>query len=366
MTLIIAVIVVALVFEYINGLHDTANCIAAVVSTKALSPSMAIVLAASTNLIGALAGTAVAKTIAAGLVDTSVVDSQVLICALLGGIIWNVITWWWGLPSSSSHALIGGLCGASLAAAHNNWSVIIWSQPAADHWWHGKGVLWKVIVPMVTSPICGFALGFAFMAFLYVVLQRMRPGTVNRLFSKLQLISAGSMGFMHGTNDAQKTMGIIALALLAGTKAGIFENLPPWLHFLRLDAPSGKEMEIPVWVKVTCALTMAAGTAAGGWRIIRTLGHKMVKLQPINGFASDTVSATVVAVASHFGIPVSTTHNVSAAIMGVGSARRFNAIKWTVVERMAWAWVLTLPIAGGIAYLCVQFMRAMGWMTPAA
>src|SRR6476469_6424219 len=183
MALIFTVIFVALVFEYINGLHDTANCIAAVVSTKALTPRMAIVLAATTNLIGALAGTAVAKTVASGLVDPTIVSSEVLICALLGGIIWNVVTWWFGLPSSSSHALIGGLCGASLAAAKNDWSVIIWSQPAVDLWWHGKGLLWKVMVPMVTSPACGFALGFAFMALLYVTLQRLRQVTVNKTFS---------------------------------------------------------------------------------------------------------------------------------------------------------------------------------------
>jgi PiT family inorganic phosphate transporter len=360
MTLILTVILVALVFEYINGLNDTANSIAAVVSTKALPPRLAIVLAATTNLIGALAGTAVAKTIAAGLVDTSVVTSQTLICALLGAICWNLTTWYFGLPSSSSHALIGGLCGASLAAAKNNWNVIIWSQPAADHWWHGKGLLWKVIVPMVTSPACGFVLGFVFMAFLYVALHRARPRIVNAIFSKLQLLSAGSIGFMHGTNDAQKTMGIIALALMAGTKAGAFAGLPDWLGFLRLESHEGQGLEIPVWVKATCALTMASGTAAGGWKIIRTLGHKMVRLQPINGFASDTASATIIAVASHFGIPVSTTHNVSCAIMGVGAARRFDAIKWTVVERMVWAWVLTLPVAGTVAYLLYQLLRAVG------
>src|SRR4051812_31715960 len=234
MTLIFTVIFVALVFEYINGLNDTANSIAAVVSTKALPPRLAIILAATTNLIGALTGTAVAKTVAAGLVETSVVTSQVLICALLGAIIWNLVTWWFGLPSSSSHALIGGLCGASLAAADNNWNVIIWSQPATDHWWHGKGLLWKVVVPMVTSPACGFTLGFIVMAILYLSLHRLKPQTVNRVFGRLQLISAGAMGFMHGTNDAQKTMGIIALALVAGTKAGVFAGLPDWLSFLRI------------------------------------------------------------------------------------------------------------------------------------
>jgi PiT family inorganic phosphate transporter len=362
MTLIFTVIFVALVFEYINGLNDTANSIAAVVSTKALTPRLAIILAATSNLLGALAGTAVAKTVAAGLVDTSVVTSQVLICALTGAILWNLTTWYFGLPSSSSHALIGGLCGASLAAAKNNWSVIIWSQPASDHWWHGKGLLWKVVVPMVTSPVCGFVLGFTLMAILYLALHNSRPVTVNKIFSKLQLFSAGSIGFMHGTNDAQKTMGIISLALITGTKAGLFVGLPDWLGFLRLEEHPEKGLEIPLWVKLTCALTMASGTAAGGWKIIRTLGQKMVRLQPINGFASDTASATIIAVASHFGIPVSTTHNVSCAIMGVGAARRFDAIKWTVVERMVWAWILTLPVAGTIAYLAVEMFRALGWI----
>ena len=362
MTLIIVVILVALVFEYINGLNDTANSIAAVISTKALPPHLAIPLAAVANLAGALTGTAVAKTVASGLVDTNIVTSQVLICALLGAILWNLTTWYFGLPSSSSHALIGGLCGASLAAAHNDWKVIIWSQPASDHWWHGKGLLWKVVVPMVTSPACGFLLAFSFMAVLYLALQHARPAAVNKVFSKLQLVSAGSIAFMHGTNDAQKTMGIIALALVAGTKAGVFVGLPGWLSFLRLETHEPQGLQIPIWVKVLCALTMAAGTAVGGWRIIRTLGKKMVRLHPINGFASGTASASIIAVASHYGIPVSTTHNVSAAIMGVGAARRFDAINWTVVERMVWAWILTIPVAAGIAYTIVRVCRALGSM----
>jgi PiT family inorganic phosphate transporter len=357
MTLILTVVFVALVFEYINGFHDTANSIATVVSTKVLTPRQAVMLAASTNLFGAMIGTAVAKTVASGLVDAKVVTSEVLICALLGGIIWNLITWWLGLPSSSSHALIGGLCGASLAAARNDWNVIIWSQPAADHWWHGKGILWKVIVPMVTSPICGFLIGFLLMALLYISLQRLKPYTVNKIFGPMQILSSGMMGIMHGTNDAQKTMGIIALALVAGTKTGAFANLPTWLHFLQTEKP-----DIATWVKVVCALTMAAGTAAGGWRIIKTLGHKMVKLHPINGFAAETASATVIWAATHFGIPVSTTHNITAAIMGVGAAKRFDAIKWSVVERIVWAWILTIPVAGGIAYFLVEFCRMVGWM----
>jgi PiT family inorganic phosphate transporter len=360
MTLILTVIIVALIFEYINGFHDTANSIATVVSTKVLSPRQAVLLAAFTNLFGALVGTAVAKTIASGLVDTKIVTSEVLVCALLGGIIWNLITWYFGIPSSSSHALVGGLCGAALAAARGNWAVIIWSQPAQDHWWHGKGLLWKVVVPMVMSPMIGFALGFLLMAVLYLTLQRLRPMTVNRIFGKAQMVSAGAMGFMHGTNDAQKTMGIIALALVAGTTAGAFENLPGWLQFLHTpEPPKGKSVEIAVWIKVTCAIVMALGTAAGGWRIIKTLGHKMVKLQPINGFAAETSSAAVIWMATHFGIPVSTTHNISAAIMGVGAAKRFSAIKWSVVEKMVWAWILTIPVSGAIAWLCYEVVLLM-------
>jgi PiT family inorganic phosphate transporter len=362
MALILTVILVALLFEYINGFHDTANSIATVVSTKVLTPRAAIFLAASTNLAGALIGTAVAKTVASGLVDARVVTSQILICALFGAIVWNLITWRLGLPSSSSHALIGGLCGASLAAARNDWSVIIWSQSAA-HWWERKGILWKVIVPMVTSPACGFAIGLVLMTILYIALQTLKPGTINKIFGKLQLVSAAGMGIMHGTNDAQKTMGILALALFAGTKSGAFDHLPAWLHFLRTEgAPAGKDLEIALWIKVVCAMTMAAGTAAGGWRIIKTLGHKMVKLRPINGFAAETSSALVIWTATHFGIPVSTTHNITAAIMGVGAARRLNAIKWNVVGRIVWAWILTIPISGGLAYIFVSGARVFGWL----
>jgi PiT family inorganic phosphate transporter len=360
-TLIFTVILIALVFEYINGFHDTANSIATVVSTKVLAPRQAVAMAAATNLLGALWGTAVAKTIASGLLDTKVVSmtSEIMICALLGGIIWNLITWWFGLPSSSSHALIGGLCGSALAASDDNWKVIVWAQPSHEHWWLGKGLLWKVIIPMVTSPIAGLLLGFIVMAALYFLLQHVRPAKVNRFFGVAQIFSAGGMGFMHGTNDAQKTMGIIALTLLAATQAGHLEQLPSWLSFLRTPTPApGKGMEIAVWIKVVCALTMAAGTAVGGWRIIKTLGHKMVKLHPINGFAAETSSATVILAATCLGIPVSTTHNISAAIMGVGAARRLNAIRWTVVERMVWAWILTIPVTAGLAYLFVRILRA--------
>ncbi len=361
MGLLFTVIAVALIFEYINGFHDTANSIATVVSTKVLTPRQAVLLAAVTNLLGAMWGTAVAKTISSGLVDSKLVvmSSDIIICALLGAIIWNLLTWWFGLPSSSSHALIGGLCGSALAASNGNWNVIIWSQPSKQHFWLGKGLLWKVIVPMLTSPIAGLILGFIIMGLLYFTLRNSRPVIVNRFFGRAQIASASAMGFMHGTNDAQKTMGIIALTLLAATKAGQLSGLPDWLSFLHMpEPPPGKDMDIRLWIKVVCALTMAAGSAVGGWRIIKTLGHKMVKLHPINGFAAEASSATVILAATHLGIPVSTTHNISAAIMGVGAARRLNAIKWTVVERMVWAWILTIPVTALLAYGFVRLLRS--------
>ena len=364
MTLILTVILVALAFEYINGFHDTANSIATVVSTKVLTPRQAVVLAAITNLLGALWGTAVAKTIASGLVDTKIVTSEILVCALLGAIAWNLITWWFGLPSSSSHALVGGLCGASLAAAHNQWGVIVWSIPGKTHWWEGKGILWKVLVPMVTSPVCGLVVGFFVMGLLYFLLRNWRPAKVNKIFGKLQLFSAAYMGFSHGTNDAQKTMGIIALALVAATGAGAFDHLPGWLSFLKSPEPApGKSLEIATWIKVLCALTMCAGTAAGGWRIIRTLGHKMVKLHPVHGFAAEATGATVLIAAAHFGMPVSTTHAITTSIMGVGCAKGFNALRLSVVERIVWAWVMTIPAAGLVAYALVRLLRFAGWLT---
>jgi len=364
MILIFIVILVALVFTYINGFHDTANSIATVVSTKVLTPRQAVMMAAVTNLFGAFFGTAVATTIASGLVDPKVATMPVLICALLAAIIWSLITWWVGLPSSSSHALVGGLCGACLAAANNNWSVIVWSIPGKDHWWQGKGILWKVIMPMVTSPLAGFTVAFLFMGLLYFLLRNWRPVTVNRVFGKLQLLSAAYMGFSHGTNDAQKTMGIIALALVAATTTGVFQSLPAWLAFLHTPEPTaGKPLEIAVWIKVVCALTMAAGTAAGGWRIIRTLGHKMVKLHPVHGFAAEATGATVLLAAAHFGMPVSTTHAITTSIMGVGCAKGFNALKFSVVERILWAWVLTIPASGLVAYGLVRAARALGFLS---
>ncbi|MSU73231.1 MAG: inorganic phosphate transporter [Opitutus sp.] len=354
MTLFLLVLLAALVFEYINGFHDTANAIATVVSTKVLSPRMAIAWAAFWNLVGALAGTAVAKTISGGIVDPKVVTMLTVFCALFGAIIWNLFTWWLGLPSSSSHALIGGLCGSSLATAHGNWNVLIWSVTDA------KGAaagLWpKVVLPMFTSPLIGFVAGGLLMWLLTVILQRTTPRMVNLIFGKAQLLSAGFMGFGHGSNDAQKTMGIITLALFTGTTSGAFNDLPLWASFLRVTEFKG----IPNWVIITCALTMAAGTAAGGWRIIRTMGHKMVKMQPVHGFAAETTAALILHITALKGVPVSTTHVISTAIMGVGASKRLSAVKWGVVERIIWAWVLTLPITGLLGYGLVLVARDLG------
>ncbi len=283
MTLVLLVLLATLVFTYTNGFHDTANSIATVVSTRVLTPRQAILLATFFNLIGALAGTAVAKTVGKGLVDTNYVNMTTLLCAMMAAIAWNLLTWWFGLPSSSSHALIGGLCGAALASAHGRWSVLIWSvyNPAKNE---HDGLLPKVVIPMITSPIAGLVIGFFLMGVLLFLFKNWRPFIVNRLFGKLQLLSASYMGFGHGTNDAQKTMGIITLALFTATSAGQFENLPPILKFLQTP-----KFEVATWVQVLCGITMAAGTAAGGWRIIRTLGQKMVRLQPVDGFAADFV-----------------------------------------------------------------------------
>jgi len=470
-------------------------------------------------------------------VDARIVTSEIIVCALLGAIVWNLITWWLGLPSSSSHALVGGLCGACLAAANNNWGVLVWSIPGKDHWWEGKGLLWKVVMPMVTSPVLGLTVGFIVMGTLYFLLRNWRPVTVNRVFGKLQLFSAAYMGFSHGTNDAQKTMGIIFLALVAGTTSGTFDSFSSRWNFLhapenigsvaasyvelgRLDQTAGhdaaavahfakaaeaksnpgkwlyaealkagrgvradtaraerlfselaadkfdaasiksaspiartfmeqpeapaaaaawlkakadagsddailalgvaqlkgagvpkneaearrlfrraaernhpaaffnlgylalngigepkdeaaamrhfkkciKEEAIPAWIKVVCALTMCAGTAAGGWRIIKTLGHKMVKLHPVHGFAAEATGASVLLAAAHFGMPVSTTHAITTSIMGVGCAKGFNQLKLKVVERIIWAWVLTIPASGLVAYALVRLARALGWI----
>ncbi|HZJ16493.1 MAG TPA: inorganic phosphate transporter [Chthoniobacteraceae bacterium] len=455
--LVSLVLLVALVFTYTNGFHDTANAIATVVGTKVLTPRQAIMLAAVTNLIGSFFGLAVAKTISSGLVEQSFITQGILICALLAAIFWNLLTWWYGLPSSSSHALVGSLVGAALASAvvmnaakpltdkegkpATIWSAIKFIEVKEKKEKHvspappglaealgdkmrvngthtvsfggreeqavvfeGRaglvtetpkvekaGILYKVLVPMVTSPLAGFTAGLVVMGLLYLLLRNWRPVTVNRLFGKLQLASSAYMGFSHGMNDATKCMGIITLALVAGTNAGLFANesnwwgwlatpegsdalklgigdhliamLPATLQFGYLPAPVDvKSQAVPDWVVVVCALTMAAGTAAGGWRIIRTLGHKMVKLQPVHGFAAETTAATVLAVTGTLGMPVSTTHAITTSIMGVGSAKRFSALKLRLIERIVWAWILTIPTTAIVAFTVVWLSHVVGWI----
>ncbi len=327
--ILIAVILAALAFEFINGFHDCANAIATVVSTKVLSPKQAVLFGASLEFIGALTGTHVAKTIGAGIVNGEMVTLTVIFCALLAAVLWNLLTWWLGLPSSSSHALIGGLLGATIVKA--GVSAV-----------HIKTLMDKVIIPMFTSPVLGFCAGFMLMLLLawVILITRAHPDTVNKKFRKLQLLSSGLMALSHGSNDAQKTMGIITLALLAG---GV-------LH----KSPSG-DFEIPIYVIIACALTMAAGTMNGGWKIIKTMGHKIIKLKPIHGFAAETSAAGLILTASHFGIPLSTTHVISTAIMGVGSTLHAHAVKWKIVGNIVTAWVLTIPacmiLSAAIYYL---------------
>jgi inorganic phosphate transporter, PiT family len=345
MTLLLVVLAAALIFEYINGFHDTANAIATVVSTRVLTPRLAILLAAVTNLVGALAGTQVAKTINSGLVDPHVMTMMTILAALLAAISWGLLTWWLGLPSSSSHAMIGGLCGAALAAAGGDWNVLKWSS----------GLWPKVMLPMLTSPLLGFVGGGVLMMLLTLAFRRATPRLVNRFFGKAQLFSAGFMGFSHGSNDAQKTMGIITLALYTGTRAGTFAHLPAWASFLVV--PELKT--VPLWVILACGFTMAAGTAGGGWRIMRTMGQRMVKLQPVQGFAAETTAALIIHGAATLGIPVSTTHVISTSIMGVGATKRLSAVKWGIVERIVWAWVLTLPITGLLGYGLARLLAAV-------
>ena len=316
MVLLIAIVVLGLVFDYTNGFHDTANAIATSVSTRALSPRVAVLMAAGLNLLGALIYTGVAKTVGEGLVNTGVVTLPVVLSALVGAVAWNFATWYFGIPSSSSQALFGGLIGATIASA--GLTGVIWS-----------GVLNKIIIPMVGSPFVGFVGAWLLMTGLVWLVRRRSHAPVNRWFRRLQPISAGFMAFSHGANDAQKTMGIITLALFTSGEITTFE--------------------VPLWVKIVCALAMALGTYSGGWRIIHTLGAKVIKLDPIHGFAAETAAASVIQLATHFGLPVSTTHTITAAIMGVGSTQRLSAVRWGVAGNIMTAWVLTLPAAGLVA-----------------
>jgi PiT family inorganic phosphate transporter len=322
--ILIAVLGLAVLFDYINGFHDTANAIATSVSTRALSPRVAIAMSATANFVGALTGTAVAKTIGAGLIAPQAEGGLVVAAALVGAIVWNLLTWRLGIPSSSSHALIGGLLGASAAAiGFGAWQV--------------GGIVGKVILPLIGSPIVGFAVGFALMVVIFNLFRRAHPKTMNDRFRRLQVLSAAFMAFSHGSNDAQKTMGVMTLALVS---AGIIP-----------------EFRVPLWVIILAAGAISLGTAAGGWRIIRTMGSKVVKLDPVHGFAAETTAASIIFGASTLGMPVSTTHVISSAILGVGSSDRFRAVHWGVARRIGIAWVLTLPASGLVAALAYMVLR---------
>ena len=325
--LLLAVLGLAVLFDYINGFHDTANAIATSVSTRALRPEHAILMSATANFVGALTGTAVATTISSGLARTpsGSAGQTIVAAALIGATVWNLITWRLGIPSSSSHALIGGLLGAVIVSIGTS-AIIV------------DGVVNKVILPLVGSPIAGILGGFLLMVVILNVFRRANPHRINERFRRLQVVSAAFMAFSHGSNDAQKTMGIMTLALIA---AGV---LPP-------------NSTIPLWVIVLAATAMSLGTAAGGWRIIRTMGQRVVKLDPVHGFAAETTAATIILTASHFGMPVSTTHVISTAIMGVGASDRLSAVRWGVAGNIVIAWILTIPasaLVAGLAYVVIS------------
>ncbi len=325
--MLLAVIILAVAFDYINGFHDTANAIATSVATRALAPAAAIAMATAFNFIGAFAGTAVAKTIGAGLVDEQTTTQAVVAAALIGAIVWNLFTWRLGLPSSSSHALIGGLLGATIAAAGTGALKL-------------DGIYHKVLIPLVSSPVIGFLGALTLMIVLYWTFQKVHRRTLASVFRRLHLFSAGYMAFAHGSNDAQKTMGIITLALFS---AGVIPSV-----------------EVPDWVIVVSATALSAGTAVGGWRIMRTMGHRVVELEPISGFAAETTAASVIVGAAQLGMPVSTTHVISSAIMGVGTARGPKGVRWGVARSILIAWVLTIPAAGFVGVLTWYVLHFLG------
>lgn len=314
--LLISVILLATIFDFINGFHDTANAIATSVSTRVLSPKVAVSMAAVLNMVGALSGTAVAKTVGVGLVESYSITQITVVSALISAIVWDIITWYFGLPTSSSHAILSSIVGAAIATAGTG--VII-----------QKGV-YKVLLGLIISPVIGIVLGFLLMLFLIWLFRRSAPSLVSTLFGRLQILSAAYMAFSHGSNDAQKTMGIITMALVS------YYKLP--------------DFHVPFWVIVLCATAMAFGTAAGGWRIIKTLGMRLVHLKPIHGFAAETAAATVIEIASRIGLPLSTTHVISSTIMGVGASRRLSAVRWGIGGNIVLAWILTLPACGLLAW----------------
>ncbi|MFV8754151.1 anion permease [Nannocystaceae bacterium ST9] len=337
LTLLIFVIIAALVFDYINGFHDAANAIATVVSTGVLPVRTAVLLAGVLNFAGAITGTAVAKTIASGFADANTVTQVVVLGALIGASIWNLLTWWYGIPSSSSHALIGGLAGA--VVAHAGVSSFNWMT-----------LVKKVLVPLVMSPLLGFVVAFMLMIGLLWIVRKMRPAKVQVGSRRLQLISASMMAFSHGSNDAQKAMGIITLALVS-FMAGGSVGMPAWM------LPSGDH--IPTWVVFACAMAIGLGTMAGGKRIIKTMGAKIIKITPLQGFAAETAGTLTILLASWKGIPVSTTHCISACIMGVGASKRLSAVRWGVAGNIVVAWILTIPLSAGFAFLAVLGLRVV-------
>jgi inorganic phosphate transporter, PiT family len=311
---LVAVVVVALFFDFTNGFHDTANSIATSVSTRALSPRLAVLTAAVLNFAGAFVSIKVAATVAKGIVDPEAITLKIVLGGLVGAITWNLITWYLGLPSSSSHALIGGMIGSASAA--EGFDVVKW-----------RGLYEKVLIPSLAAPFLGVLGAAAIMIALLWIIRRRSPGVVNRVFRRLQLVSGGFVAFAHGTNDAQKTMGIIALALVASG---------------HLDA---EKFDVPLWVILCAALAMGAGTYAGGWRIIKTLGQRVAKLDPPQGFAAQTACASILWATAHYGFPVSTTHVISGSVLGAGATRRFSAVRWGVAGNIVLAWLMTLPCA---------------------
>lgn len=324
-----AVVAVALFFDFTNGFHDTANSIATSVSTRALSPRMAVLSAAVLNFLGAFVSFAVAATIATGIVDQEVITLKIVLAGLVGAITWNLITWYFGLPSSSSHALIGGMIGSAIAA--EGFGVVKWN-----------GLKDKVLIPSLVAPFLGIFIAAALMVIVLWIIRRRAPGFVNRLFRRLQLVSGGFVAFTHGTNDAQKTMGIIALALVASG------HLSP-----DFDRP-------PTWVIVSSAAAMGMGTYAGGWRIIKTLGTRVAKLDPPQGFAAQTACASILWTTAHYGFPVSTTHVISGSVLGAGATTRFSAVRWGVAGNILLAWVLTIPCAAVVGALMETLTRLPG------
>ncbi|HAL25231.1 MAG TPA: inorganic phosphate transporter [Gaiellaceae bacterium] len=314
--LLVVVIVVALGFDFTNGFHDTANAVATSVSTRALTPRMAVLIASVANLAGAFVTTAVAKTVGKDIVASDLINTKTVLAALLGAIVWNLLTWWFGLPSSSSHALIGGLVGAALAQSGENGVL-----------WHG--LAHKVVIPALVAPLLAFAGAFLLLIVIYWVFRRITRGVANRGFRLGQLASSTFMAFTHGANDAQKTMGVIALALFANG------NL--------------KEFEIPIWVKIAAGLSIAAGTYVGGWRIMRTLGQRLYKIEPESGFAAQAAAGATIYAATKYGYPLSTTHVISGAVLGAGATQRLSAVRWGVAGNIVVAWLLTIPAAAAVA-----------------